>query len=189
VGAAVQVFRKCFVSPTYYKEHFYGRGHQICAKSAQDKLMYLNIPKSGSSSSRTIFAKGFGAQDNQQCSPSHADWPAYKKVAVVRDPLTRFYAGYDEAFARVLTELNQGQKPVEDWMEMVWRGIANYKEYEKVFDTPETVRRFEAFVQLWDGRTVVNDHIRLQSPVLAEMCAPPLCRCRPPHGESRVRLS
>ena len=85
----------------------------------------------------------------------------------MRDPLTRFYAGYDEAFARVLTELSKGKKPVGDWLETVWRGIKDYKDYEKYFDTPETLRRFEAFVNTWEGRTVFDDHLRLQSPILA----------------------
>ena len=58
---------------------------------------------------------------------------------------------------------------MEDWLEDVWRGVADYKAYEKLFNTPETVRRFEAFVHLWDGRTLFNDHIRLQAPVLADV--------------------
>mmetsp|Transcript_25583 Transcript_25583/g.48438 ORF Transcript_25583/g.48438 Transcript_25583/m.48438 type:complete len:422 (+) Transcript_25583:189-1454(+) len=162
-----EVFKKCYVSPVYYKEHFYPTS-QICSVSHADRLMYLNVPKSGSSTSRTVFAAGFGAVDNQMCGPGKPSWSTHKKVSIVRDPLTRFYAGYDEAFARVLSELSEGRAPVADWLEVVWKGVRSYKEYERIFDTPETLRRFEAFVHTWEGRTVFNDHIRLQSPALAD---------------------
>jgi hypothetical protein len=47
----------------------------------------------------------FQGEDNQRCVPTDTQrWPSYKKVAVVREPTDRFYAGYDEWFARRLSK-------------------------------------------------------------------------------------
>lgn len=73
------MFKKCYVSPVYYKEHFYPTS-QICSVSHADRLMYLNVPKSGSSTSRTVFAAGFGAVDNQMCGPGKPSWSTHKKA-------------------------------------------------------------------------------------------------------------
>eukprot|EP00240_Pyramimonas_obovata_P006821 CAMPEP_0118950112 /NCGR_PEP_ID=MMETSP1169-20130426/50790_1 /TAXON_ID=36882 /ORGANISM="Pyramimonas obovata, Strain CCMP722" /LENGTH=176 /DNA_ID=CAMNT_0006896885 /DNA_START=215 /DNA_END=742 /DNA_ORIENTATION=+ len=59
-----EVFKQCFVSPSYYKEHFNHNNH-LCAISTSHKLFYYHIPKSGSSSSREIFTKTFNGADYQ----------------------------------------------------------------------------------------------------------------------------
>jgi hypothetical protein len=47
----------------------------------------------------------FQGKDNQRCVPTDTGrWASYKKVAVVREPTDRFYAGYDEWFARRLSQ-------------------------------------------------------------------------------------
>ena len=55
-------------------------------------------------------------------------------------------------------------------MREVSEGIANYKEYEKMFLTPELTRRFELFVNKWDARNPFDDHIRMQTPTLTNWC-------------------
>lgn len=162
-----EVFKQCFVSPSYYKEHF-NHNDNLCAISTPHKLFYYHIPKSGSSTSREVFVKGFSGKDYQHCPLKHQGYSSHKKVAIVRDPISRFYAGYDEAFARVLNSLQAGHDPIPDWLVTIWDGFPTYKEYEKNFNTAETLRRFEAFANLWDGRTVFDDHIRLQAPILAD---------------------
>lgn len=60
--------------------------------------------RSGSSTGRHAMLDIFKGTDNQKCLPTdEARWASYKKVAVVREPTDRFYAGYDEWFARRLS--------------------------------------------------------------------------------------
>ena len=68
----------------------------------------------------------------------------------------------------MLNSLEAGHSPIPDWLVTIWDGFPTYKTYAKYFNTAETLRRFEAFANLWDGRTVFDDHLRLQAPILAD---------------------
>lgn len=51
------------------------------------------------------------------------------------------------------------------------QGIPDYKAYEALFLSPELTRRYETFVEQWDGLDAFDDHIRMQAPTLSNWCA------------------
>jgi len=162
-----QVLQRCYTDPSLYAKHFNKAGQHMgegfCAKSERHKLMYFHIPKAGSSTSRHAMLDLFDAHDNAHCRPQDNDWAECQKVSIVREPTSRFYAGYDEWFARRLSHKHTIPEEVRE----VSEGIPEYKAYEKLFLSPELTRRFEAFVNKWDARNAFDDHIRMQTPTLS----------------------
>jgi len=157
-----QVMRQCYVHPHTYSRHF---NNGLCARLDSSHLMYFHVPKSGSSTSRHLMVDVLGAKDTQSCSPKLGHvWNQAIKVSVVRDPMDRFFAGYDEMFAR---RLSSREGVPEHLREPLYSGLTDYKSYEARFLTPDVNARFDNFVQLWDGLDAFDDHLRLQSATLA----------------------
>ncbi|KAK3244495.1 hypothetical protein CYMTET_45889 [Cymbomonas tetramitiformis] len=156
-----QALQQCFTDPQYYSEHF--DRNNFCTLSHQHKLMYLHIPKSGSSTSRDVVNTKLAGVDNQHCLTKTPQWKEYNKVSIVREPTNRFGASYDEMFARTLSHKHVIPAQFRAFSE----GLADYKSYEAIFGTREVTDRFELWAALWDGRRVFDNHIRLQVPVLS----------------------
>eukprot|EP00854_Cymbomonas_tetramitiformis_P004968 gene4968-6054_t len=83
-----QALQQCFTDPQYYSEHF--DRNNFCTLSHQHKLMYLHIPKSGSSTSRDVVNTKLAGVDNQHCLTKTPQWKEYNKVSIVREPTNRF---------------------------------------------------------------------------------------------------
>ena len=66
----------------------FGRGTKSCFISEEYKLCFINIPKNASTTIRTTLKL-----EHCQYSDNYKD---YKKIIVIRDPITRIVAGYNE---------------------------------------------------------------------------------------------
>lgn len=155
----IQALSQCFVNPAIYKRHLTS---QQCPVSQEYKVLYYQIPKSASSSSREIMQKDLHAKEENtiQCDKYGNDW---LRISFVREPLNRFWSSYEEMIARNLDQrINIPEK---------FRGfvsdLPNYKAYEALFTQPEAlVKHCHRFVDDWDGLTVFDNHLTLQAPLL-----------------------
>mmetsp|Transcript_17058 Transcript_17058/g.33286 ORF Transcript_17058/g.33286 Transcript_17058/m.33286 type:complete len:378 (+) Transcript_17058:32-1165(+) len=173
--------KKCWVDPKgMYRTHF---GDYLCVVSESQKMVFYHVRKSGSSTGREVATKTFGGRDMQNCKRRAADIKNYYTVAFVRNPITRFFASYEEMFVRTL-----GNHRVPKQFDVFHADLENYKAYERIFcgpdadlprrgqkkpcdqvltrETGELAHRFERFVKAWDG-TMFEQHLGFQAPVLS----------------------
>jgi hypothetical protein len=103
-----EVLRRCRVPrPTPatgdFQKHY---ARPLCAVSSKHHLKYVLMPKAASSSGRRMMKNDFAApaRDVGFCLEDRKvdPWWAF---TVVREPMSRFYAGYDEMFARKIEEV------------------------------------------------------------------------------------
>ena len=103
----VETLKLCYVNTSVYKYHL--RSHYGYSKSDKYKLIYPFIQKSGSSTARAMLSTRFEASEGFQKSMYEEfekysirgkDSNNYTIVAFVRDPLSRFFSSYDEAYQR-----------------------------------------------------------------------------------------
>mmetsp|Transcript_19778 Transcript_19778/g.25627 ORF Transcript_19778/g.25627 Transcript_19778/m.25627 type:complete len:368 (+) Transcript_19778:120-1223(+) len=170
-----EVVRKCYVDPQRYAKHFL---ENICTFSPNYNLFYFLLPKSGSSTGRHVMKYSFDAKEHspKKCrrfieSGEGFDVQGKKPLTTVslRNPLSRFYASYDEMHVRRLgkpdripAKYNAWMKDYKDW---------TYDQYKELFETKEGVRKitrsFEKFVNDYDGYHPFDVHLNLQAPALA----------------------
>lgn len=91
------------------------------------------------------------------------------KTISMRNPVSRFYASYDEMFVRKLKhpqvipeQYNQFMKPFWNW---------KYEKYAALFETKEGIQQltdtFETFVRDYDGKHPFDSHLTLQLPAVS----------------------
>jgi len=182
----VESMSKCYINPKgMYKTHF---GDGLCVVSASKKFMFYHVRKSGSSTGRKIAEEQFQGKDMQRCNRGGRE--DYFAAAFVRNPTTRFFAQYEEMFVRTL-----GNKMrVPNQFDVFHSDMKDYKAYERAFcgkyineprqgrrkpcdqipsqDTGDLARRFEKFVESWDG-TVFEAHLAMQAPILSHSTGMP----------------
>lgn len=184
------VLSKCYVSPLRYANHI--RRSTMCTKSNKYSLVYFMLPKSGSSTGRHVMKHSFDSKEFSTGQCRNPDTINYGKFSPVvsesgdslnkskgprgealksvsmRNPLSRFYASYDEMFVRRLghpsripSEYRAFMMPYEGW---------EYSQYSALFDQKPGVKRltdtFETFVEAYDGVDPFDEHLTLQSPLL-----------------------
>mmetsp|Transcript_859 Transcript_859/g.1678 ORF Transcript_859/g.1678 Transcript_859/m.1678 type:complete len:380 (+) Transcript_859:9-1148(+) len=156
------VLAQCWSDPQneFFKQHY---ARHTCTYSDKYKLLYYLIEKSGSSSNRLMTAESLGASETS-CTSHQSQSKA--QIAFVRNPITRFFAQYEEFTARRLdrknTEIPQQYRSYLD-------GLPSYKAYDALFTQPQKLtERFERFLQLWDGREVFDVHLRKQTMYLSD---------------------
>ena len=156
------------ISKCHLPKNKYQRQYPMCSWSEDLKIAYLMIPKSGSSSGRHIMKHHFNAKDKTSCRPYMGGDESILTITSVRNPLSRFFASYDEMFVRVLasqhripTKYRSFFKPFEG---------RNYSTVEPMFNTKGGVdiltNAFETFVDGYDGETVFDQHLSPQMPFL-----------------------
>lgn len=98
-----ETLQHCYVDMSTYKKHFDKLLSVQVSVSNKHKLIYRNVPKSASSSSRKIMQDFFDGKDtrikHEQLNLDVLEHN-YTLVSFVREPLDRFYSSYDEAFLR-----------------------------------------------------------------------------------------
>ena len=161
----IDVMRRCYVDPQ--KLHLRHFSQELCSISEKYKLVYYLMPKSGSSTGRHVMKHDFDATERGGCK--HMDLSAYFRFAILRNPVSRFFASYEEMFVRRLGKLDLIPKKFRAFMKP-YEGF-EYKQYSAMFDDPAGVtqltRTFEEFMGLWDGNPFDN-HLSLQVPSLAD---------------------
>jgi len=184
----LSTLQQCYTDATIYKEHFKEKQSRRIPYSEKHKLAYILLPKSGSSTGRFMMQHEFESTERRVTID-----PALENViAFVREPLSRFYSQYDEAFVRT-SPWNKMQNPFYDTNKdkhpfpYLFDGMTKYHDYEDAFCPPEKRKsrkdciyapsqengtlasRLDRFVQDYDGRSPFDVHLALQVPMLSNI--------------------
>jgi len=184
----------CYADPSVYGRHFNSDGSRVRVSYADEhKLIYVMLPKSGSSTARYMLENHFNAKEvNKSLKPKDyrkgRSMEGVEVISFVRDPLSRFFSQYDEAFVRTAPWVTQTPHPFP----YIFENLHSYHDYEDVFCPPSTrnsrkdclyrkskengtlVERLERFVQDYDGRSPFDIHLKLQVPILSSTDGEPL---------------
>jgi len=154
-------------------------------------LAYVMLTKSGSSTARVTMKTIFGAHEireqvNQSLILHGGDMvPNVTTFTFVRDPLSRFFSGYDEAFHKTAPYHRRGIKDGTHPFPFLHEGINSKQDYSDLFCPPHVrngnptnncthtyengtlASRLERFVSQYDGLSPFNGHLELQVPKLS----------------------
>jgi hypothetical protein len=149
-----QTLQQCYVDAKKYKEHTHRSQNTIVASiSHEHKIIYRNIPKSASSTSRHAMMDYLNGEDK---SIKHDDLmdlvhkQNYTMISFIREPLNRFYSSYDEAFFRMGPWMEKG--------EIVWDKPQMRKWYQTV------KHKIDPYPYLYEGFTEITDFRKLYCP-------------------------
>lgn len=152
--SSTESLQYCRVNTTLYNQHFPSgqtNGRVLVSFSESHKLIYRNIPKSASSSSRHAMENLFDGQDMRmkvQDLKSRVENDGYQVISFIREPLDRFYSSYDEAYFRKGPWFGEGRlvknRPGEkkgyhknkhklDPYPYLYEGMKTYDEYRDKF--------------------------------------------------------
>ncbi|CAK9021898.1 2-amino-3-carboxymuconate-6-semialdehyde decarboxylase (Picolinate carboxylase) [Durusdinium trenchii] len=159
-----ETLRQCFVDPKFFTPVT-----PYCVVSEEHKLVYFLLPKSGSSTGRHVMRIDFGTQEKLGFSCyKRLRNPAFTSIVSTRNPVSRFYASYDETFVRVLGRPERVPRRYRRFAQP-FDGFV-YQNYSAMFDNPEGVAKlthsFENFVFDYDAREPFELHQNLQTPLL-----------------------
>jgi len=131
-----EALKSCYVNTDIYPIRT-----AMCVYSKQYQVLFVILPKSGSSTARHMMKYDMNGTEitNYKLCYKLAAQKDITVFAGVRNPTTRFYASYDESFVR---QLGFTEKVPEQYREYVkhYEGW-NYKQYEKLFYTEEGVKQ------------------------------------------------
>lgn len=195
-----QTLSHCWADNKTYANHFQGnRGdgsNVLVSYSDEYKLAYVMIPKSGSSTARFMLKEHFNAVETSKplLHSSFIQGGQMEGVSVftfVRDPLSRFFSQYDEAFARTAPWKSKSKSKSHPFP-YLHEGLHSYEDYEDIFCPPSTrktrkdctfresqedgtlVSRFERFIFDYNGLDPFDVHLKLQVPMLSSVDGLPL---------------
>ncbi|KAL7454535.1 hypothetical protein ACHAWC_006160, partial [Mediolabrus comicus] len=148
----LSTLQHCHVNPQIYKNHLRGGPGQL-SYSKKYNLSYILIPKSGSSTGRYMMQHEFEAVEPRGGYNNKAVREAYEAkhiIAFVREPLSRFYSQYDEAYVRTAPwsksqnpyyidpdDSNNKNRKVHPFP-FLYENFNSYHDYEDVFCPPST---------------------------------------------------
>ncbi|KAL9190252.1 hypothetical protein ACHAXT_007463 [Thalassiosira profunda] len=205
-----QTLRHCYSDPKVYGKHFQGHrddGSRVpVSYSDKHKLAYVMLPKSGSSTARYMMKDVFHAKETR-LNLQHQSFAAggvsegVEVLSFVRDPLSRFYSQYDEAYVQAApwqknspyyADPDAKKRREEHPFPFIYDNLHSYKDYEDAFCPPSTRKnrnecahrksaengtlaaRFERFVREYDGRDPFDVHLTLQAPMMSSKDGLPL---------------
>ena len=111
--SSAQTLQQCYVDATKYKAHTERSRKSIVASvSHKHKIIYRNIPKSASSTARHAMFDFLEGKDYSlpfdlmmKLVTNHN----YTMISFIREPSSRFYSSYDEAFYRMGPWMGEGE--------------------------------------------------------------------------------
>eukprot|EP00986_Skeletonema_menzelii_P018401 scaffold26636_cov153-Skeletonema_menzelii.AAC.12 len=146
--------QQCYVDATKYKAHTERSRKSIVASvSHKHKVIYRNIPKSASSTARHAMMDFLEGQDLQLKHDELINlvhYENYTMVSFIREPLTRFYSSYDEAFFRMGPWMGEG--------EIVWDKPRLREWYNSI------KHRMDKYPYLYEGMKEMNDYRKMYCP-------------------------
>ena len=141
----LSTLQQCYTNTTIYRDHFKESPTRRIPYSKKYELAYILLPKSGSSTGRFMMQHEFDAIE-QRITIS----PALQNVITfVREPLSRFYSQYDEAYVRTApwqkgqnvyhidsTGTNKKATTVKHPFPYLHENLSSYHDYEDAFCPP-----------------------------------------------------
>ena len=194
-----QSLNHCWITPDIFANHLKqgnrGDGSNVLVSySDQYKLAYVMVPKSGSSTARYMLKEEFNAIETKK-SLLHSSFEkggemeGVTVISFVRDPLSRFFSQYDEAYVRTAPWQSKSKSHQFPYLH---EGLHSYQDYEDVFCPPDTRRsrkdcvfrqsqengtlasRLERFIFDYNGLDPFDVHLTLQVPMLSVLDGLPL---------------
>mmetsp|Transcript_8264 Transcript_8264/g.17231 ORF Transcript_8264/g.17231 Transcript_8264/m.17231 type:complete len:805 (-) Transcript_8264:117-2531(-) len=179
----------CYSDKDVYKEHFRRGATDRVSVSEEHKLIYVMLPKSGSSTARFMMENKFGAREKSEnfLEFGTGSLANYTVLSFIRDPLSRFFSQYDEAYART-GPWQRGYRKEDGYTHpapYLFENLGSYRDYEDIFCPPETrsdrkectfretqengtlAARLERYAFEYDGRVPFDIHLHLQVPLLS----------------------
>ncbi|KAL3782773.1 hypothetical protein HJC23_003094 [Cyclotella cryptica] len=150
---SAEALQHCYVDMGHYRDHFDKLFSVQVSVADKYKLIYRNVPKSASSSSRHIMKDFFGGEDSRLKHRKLNEYVLnhnYTLVSFIRDPLDRFYSSYDEAFLRMGPWWGAG--------EFVHEKPALHRLYES------NKHKVEPYPYLYEGMKTMEDFRKLYCP-------------------------
>mmetsp|Transcript_15869 Transcript_15869/g.34178 ORF Transcript_15869/g.34178 Transcript_15869/m.34178 type:complete len:363 (-) Transcript_15869:582-1670(-) len=184
-----QTLQHCFADPNFYIKHVQGNrndGSNVpVSYSGKHKLAYVMLPKSGSSTARYMLKDKFHASETSlNLQPGSfrkgGHMAGVEVISFVRDPLSRFFSQYDEAYVRTApwqkgsnafyVDPDTKKQRTPHPFPYLFDNIHSYHDYEDVFcpiasrksrkdcifrqsaENGTLARRLERFVGEYDGR-------------------------------------
>ena len=205
---SAHALRHCYADPEIYANHLKDRGDGSKVRvsySEKYNLAYVMIPKSGSSTARYTLEKEFNAKEMSLSLKPNISIDGDENMVVitfVRDPLSRFYSQYDEAYVRTAPwKKGQNEYYIDPDTKAqdkphpfpyLYENFNSYVDYEDVYCPIKTRKsrkeckqektkedgtlasRFERFVLDYNGRDPFDIHLNLQVPLLSSNDGLPL---------------
>jgi len=181
-----ETFQYCYCNPNVYKDHL-TKFNKISV-SAQYQLVYVMVPKSGSSTARLTMKHVFNATEvkantDRMQGLHHNKDKNFTVFTFVRDPLSRFFSGYDEAFWRSapwsklerkhhsVSYLHEGINSNQEYYKLYCppaiRKELKIKDCNQTYENGTLAERLEHFVSEYDGLSPFNGHLEFQVPKLS----------------------
>jgi len=188
-----ETLRHCFAHPDIYRDQFPMRP-QVTMVSDPYQVIYMMVPKSGSSTGRWIMEHVLDGEDEPFTIHGRelmedGDYGNYTVLTFIRDPLSRFFSSYDEAYLRhgpwfdhkkkekVFLKYMTNKKHPYPYL---YENMTTWDDYQDAFCPPQLgltrqecrmeetkengtlAERFERFVWDYDGLHPFDLHLRLQ---------------------------
>ena len=129
------ILHYCYSNPDIYAKHFPESIRQVSTISDKYKLVYLHLPKSGSSTSRYLLEHsldGHNAPLNPQGNDLDTRYLNYTVFTFVREPLQRFYSQYDEVFLRYAPWMKR-KRYFKHPYPFIYTNITTLAEYRNIY--------------------------------------------------------
>ena len=173
----LETMKFCHIDPKIYRHHWTGPAHLKLTHhsySEKHKLLYWMIAKSGSSGAKRLMQYHFDSAYKQ--IPKNLD--EYHKFSFVRDPVSRFISSFNEAIYRDGPWLpTKTARSCNKKYSFLFHNMTRQNDLKKLsklgrveYDESytEMMRRFDHFVQVYNGRKPCNGHLRMQVPRLLQ---------------------
>jgi len=134
-----EVLRYCYANPEIYARHFPSSDRQVTSISDKYKIVYLLLPKGGSSTGRWIMEHaldGHNAPLHPAGNDLHKRYGDYTVLTFVREPLQRFYSQYDEAFIRYAPWVKGREFFIHPYA-FIYENMTSQIDYQNVFCPPD----------------------------------------------------
>ena len=129
------ILHYCYSNPEIYAKHFPESTRQVSTISDKYKLVYLHLPKAGSSTSRYLLEHsldGHNAPLNAAGNDLDTRYVNYTVFTFVREPLQRFYSQYDEVFLRYAPWMKR-KRYFKHPYPFIYTNITTLAEYRNIY--------------------------------------------------------
>ena len=175
----LEAFTRCYIDGDRYRPHYKMR--ECRTVSEQAGLVYVQVVKSGSSTSRTVMRELFPDAALVECphlrprmrKSVNAGHAPFHWFTFVRDPLSRYVSGFHEAMKRWLQFKEGKRSGTRPGTHKLQRFADKHQNSTQQKDREGLLAALESFVRHHhNGSTIPNTHLQLQSTAMLKAACP-----------------
>ena len=175
----LEAFTRCYIDGDRYRPHYKMR--ECRTVSEQAGLVYVQVVKSGSSTSRTVMRELFPDAALVECphlrprmrQSVNAGHAPFHWFTFVRDPLSRYVSGFHEAMKRWLQFKEGKRSGTRPGTHKLQRFADKHQNSTQQKDREGLLAALESFVRHHhNGSTIPNTHLQLQSTAMLKAACP-----------------